>query len=203
MNKAGFILLLLVSGLLAGCVTSGTVAEPFPVAGVSGGGSGTESVVLYNLQPLDPLMITLLGIPEEKAIETSIAENGQITLPYLDDSVQAAGLSVSELEREIQRLYTEGKIYRSITVNIQTSAKSYFMEGEVMRPQEYPLNRRITLLQAIAAASGYTEYADKKDIMIIRQGQIIKVNGKELEKHPERDIPIESGDRIKVDRTFY
>jgi len=90
-----------------------------------------------------------------------------------------------------------------MTVNIQTSAKSYFLEGEVSRPQEYPLNRRITLLQAIAAAGGYTDFADKKDIIITRRGENIRVNARDIEKHPEMDIPIEAGDRIKVDRTFY
>jgi polysaccharide export outer membrane protein len=195
MKKIGLVFVLLVAGCLAGCMApvsvDGTVFD------------ASDNVGLYSLKPLDPLYISLLGIPEEKVLQTTIDENGLITIPYIDEPVQAAGLSLSGLEREIQRIYTEGQIYRNVTVNIQTDAKSYFMEGEVNRPQEYPLNRRITLLQAIAAASGYTEYADKKDITIIRHGEIIKVNGKELEKNPDRDIPIESGDRIKVDRTFY
>lgn len=196
MKKMGFVFLLLTGLCLTGCLSP--VASTGRVKNVPAGEVG-----LYNLQPLDPLVISLLGIPVEKQFETTIDENGQITMPYLDDSIQAAGLSVSALERKIQQLYTEGEIYRNITVNIQTSAKSYFMEGEVNRPQEYPLNRRITLLQAIAAAGGYTEYADKKDISITRKGDIIKANGKELEKYPEHDIAIEAGDRIKVDRTFY
>lgn len=195
MKNVGFVFLVFLAVWVTGCL--GPVSVERTIAPTS------DQVGLYSLKPLDPLFISLLGIPEEKGIETTIDENGLITLPYIDEPVQAAGLSLSGLEREIQRIYTEGKIYRNVTVNIQTDAKSYFMEGEVNRPQEYPLNRRITLLQAIAAASGYTEYADKKDITIIRQGEIIKVNGKELEKNPERDIPIESGDRINVDRTFY
>ncbi len=65
------------------------------------------------------------------------------------------------------------------------------------------LNRRITLLQAIAAASGYTEYANKRNVTITRNGQIMRFNAKEIEKHPERDVPVEAGDRIKVHRSFY
>lgn len=160
-------------------------------------------VGLYNLQPLDPLTISLLGIPQEKQIETIVDEYGQISLPYIDEPIQASGLSVSGLEREIHRVYVEGGIYRNVTVNVQTSAKSYFMEGEVNRPQEYPLNRRITLLQAIAAAGGYTDFADKKDVIITRSGENIRVNAKDIERNPELDVPLEAGDRIKVDRTFY
>ena len=158
---------------------------------------------LYQLRSMDPLEISLLGIPEEKSIETIVDERGNITLPYIDAPIKAEGLTTSELERTIQRIYTEGQIYRSITVNVVTYAKSYYMEGDVRRPQEYPLNRRITLLQAIAAASGYTEYANKRNITITRQGQIIRVNARDLELNPEWDIPIEAGDRINVNRSFF
>lgn len=195
MKKAGAFVVFLMLVMLAGCFSvdrAETVAD-----------DSTALIGLYSLKPLDPLMITLLGIPKETVIETTVDEYGQITLPYISDPIEVVGLSTSALEREIQRIYTEGEIYRNITVNIQTTAKTYFMEGEIARPMEYNLNRRITLLQAIAAASGYTEYADKKDITIIRRGEIIKVNAKEIEKHPEMDIQIEAGDRIKVDRTFY
>lgn len=195
MKKAGAFVVFLMLVMLAGCFSvdrAETVAD-----------DPTALIGLYSLKPLDPLMITLLGIPKETVIETTVDEYGQITLPYISDPIEVVGLSTSALEREIQRIYTEGEIYRNITVNIQTTAKTYFMEGEIARPMEYNLNRRITLLQAIAAASGYTEYADKKDITIIRRGEIIKVNAKEIEKHPEMDIQIEAGDRIKVDRTFY
>lgn len=195
MKKTGIYLALLVICIVSGCVGPAAVED-------ADDGSG-PLVGLYNLNPLDPLYISFLGIPEEKAIEPVIDEYGQITLPYIQEPVEAAGKSVSELEREIKRIYIEDGIYKNITVNIQTSAKSYYMEGEVNGPQEYPLNRRITLLQAIAAAGGYTDYANKKDITITRRGKVIKANAKEIEENPELDIPLEAGDRIKVDRTFY
>jgi polysaccharide export outer membrane protein len=165
--------------------------------------SGEAVTGAYTLKPLDPLQISLLGIPEEKVLDVIIDEQGKITLPYIDAPIAAAGMTTSELERKIQRIYTEGQIYRSITVNVLTSAKMYYMEGEIRNPQEYPINRRITLLQAIAASGGYTEYANKKNVTITRNGQVIKVNAKELEEHPEQDIPVEAGDRIKVHRSFY
>jgi len=152
---------------------------------------------------LDPLVITLLGIPQEKQMDAVIDEHGNITLPYIEEPVPAAGLTTSELEREIQRIYTEDEIYREITINIQTHAKIYYVEGEVKRPQEYELNRRITLLQAIAAASGYTEYANKTKVTITRNGQVMTFNAKKIEKHPELDVPVEAGDRIKVHRSFF
>ena len=200
MKKIAMFILLSSAALFSGCFLS-------PQAGqgpsqVSAEEPSAPVIGHYNLKALDPLYISFLGIPKETQMETVIDEYGEISLPYIDDAVIAAGKSVSELEREIQRLYVDGGIYRTVTVNIQTSAKSYFMEGEVRRPQEYPLNRKITLLQAIAAAGGYTEYADPKDVVITRRGENIKVNAKDFEKNPEKDIPIEAGDRINVDRSW-
>ena len=77
------------------------------------------------------------------------------------------------------------------------------MQGEVNRPQEYPLTRRTTLLQAIAAAGGYTEYANESKVTITRNGQLLKYDPKNLEQHPEEDPLIEAGDRIKVHRSIF
>lgn len=199
MKKAGlFLVWTTVLLVLCGCMGS----RP-PVIGAVPGEEDPAVVGMYQLKSLDPLQISLLGIPEEKLIETVIDERGMITIPYVNDPVLAAGLTTSELERKIQDIYMDGGIYRNVTVNIQTTAKSYFVEGEVRNPQEYPLVRRITLLQAIAAASGYTEYANKKNVTITRDGQVIKVNAKELEENPEWDIPVEAGDRIKVHRSIF
>jgi len=183
--------------LMAAFALTGCTSHPVPVP------DDTSVVGLYRLRALDPLVISLRGIPQEKQIESIIDERGTITLPYVDAPVQAAGMTTSELERKIQSIYTDGKIYRNITVNIATTAKIYYMEGEVRKPQEYLLNRRITLLQAIAAASGYTEYANPKNVTITRNGKIMKFNTIDLEKHPERDVPVEAGDRIKVNRSVF
>jgi len=191
---AAFFALFLVL-ILSGCTGPAVLTESDDDSGALVG--------LYNLKPLDPLFVSLLGIPDEKELQIVVDEYGQIKLPYIQEPVQVSGLSISELERKIQDIYIEGGIYRNVTVNIQTSAKSYFLEGEVNQPTEYPLNRPITLLQAIAAAGGYTDFADKTDITITRGGKNIKMNAKEIEKNPELDIPLEAGDRIKVDRTFY
>jgi polysaccharide export outer membrane protein len=195
MKKYGAYFVLFLAALLSGCAGTTVLNESVDNSGALVG--------LYNLKPLDPLFVSLLGIPDEKDLQFVVDEYGQIKLPYIEESVQVSGLSISELERKIQDIYIKGGIYRNVTVNVQTSAKSYFMEGEVNQPTEYPLNRPITLLQAIAAAGGYTDFADKKDITITRSGRNIKVNAKEIEKNPEQDIPLEAGDRIKVDRTFY
>ncbi|MEI7851136.1 MAG: polysaccharide biosynthesis/export family protein [Kiritimatiellales bacterium] len=190
MKKAGIFFVLLISFVLVGCAS-----RPEKIAG--------EEVGLYRLRPMDPVTINLLGIPVEKQIETVIDEKGNLTIPYINDPVKASGLTTSELERKIQQIYTEGQIYRNITVNVITTAKIYYVEGEVLRPQEYPLTRRITLMQAVAAAGGYNDYANRNKVTITRNGQVMKFDIKAIENHPERDVPVEAGDRIKVHRSIF
>ena len=204
MKKNGIILTVLLISILTGCFAPSSVPasriENENIESVDGGG---PSISLYRLRALDPLIITFLGIPVEKQQEEVIDEKGTIVLPYIEEPIPAAGMTTSELEREIERIYTEGEIYKSITVNILTAAKTYYMSGEIKRPQEFPLERRMTLLQAVDAASGYTEYANKSKITITRNGQVMRFNAKEIEKYPERDIAIQAGDRIKVHRLWY
>ncbi len=196
MKKIWIFFVLILGLFMAGC---------FSPAGfeVSSADEDAPLVGLYRLRALDPLMITLLGIPQEKQMDVVIDEHGNITMPYVKDTIPAVGLTTSELEREIQRIYTDGQIYRNITVNVQAHAKIYYVEGEIKRPQEYELNRRITLLQAIAASGGYTEYANQTKVTITRNGRVATYNAKKLEKYPELDVPVEAGDRIKVHRSFF
>lgn len=197
MKHAGLFLILLVALSLAGC------GSFLSSSGIQADEQRSSAVGLYKLQSMDPVTINLLGIPDEKQIDTVIDETGNLTIPYIDEPIKANGLTTSELERKIQKIYTEGQIYRNITVNVITSAKMYYMEGEISRPQEYPLSRRTTLLQAIAAASGYTDYANEKNITITRNGKLLKYDAKYLEKHPESDPLVEAGDRIKVHRSMF
>ena len=194
MNKTKILLAVLMVFVIAGCSSR---------SAMTGVVSGDEALGLYQLRPLDMLQISLLGIPTEKQIEAIIDEKGTITLPYIDEPIKASGMTTSELERKIQHIYTDGKIYRNITINVATTAKIYYMEGEVRKPQEYPLNRHITLLQAIAAAGDYTDYADKSKVTITRNGKVTKFDAKDIEKHPEKDVPVEVGDRIKVHRSLF
>jgi protein involved in polysaccharide export with SLBB domain len=60
-----------------------------------------------------------------------------------------------------------------------------------------------TLLQAIAGARGYTPFANKKKVSILRHGKIYSYNAKDLEKHPEKDVKIKAGDVIKVWQQWY
>ena len=61
----------------------------------------------------------------------------------------------------------------TITVE-QTASKKIYILGEVVNTGEYPLTKNLTVLQAFALAGGFTEWASKKEIVLMR-----KENGEE------------------------
>ena len=181
------------------------VPAPAPAASAAISVTGVTSVldapIGYRLRPSDPVVINLRGIlPRDEEIECLVDESGFVKVPYLD-RIKAAGLSASQLEDEIERRYIEGKIYKSITVGVIMPSQSYFIQGEVKIPGRVQLITGVTLLQVIAQAGGYTDFADQSDVRIIRAGRTLRFNAKDLARFPERDVRIEPGDVINVTRS--
>ena len=157
----------------------------------------------YRLKVGDGLQIYLRGIPGGEAIEDVIDEAGLVTLPFINE-VQAAGLTASELERNIRQTYLDQDIYRNITVNVVVPTRYYFIQGEVRAPGRFQIMSATRVSQAIAASGGYTEYASGK-VLVKRQGKIVKEirNARKLERSPEDDLLLEPDDVIEVLRSWF
>ena len=155
----------------------------------------------YLLKTGDPLIVYLLGIPDEQQIEDIIDENGYINLPFIG-RMQAAEKTASDLEEDIEKAYSDNQIYKHLSVNVIIPTRSYYVRGEVRAPGRFPLMSGISVVQAIAASGGYTDFADPTKVTVVRSGKRIYVNMRELEKHPEKDMDVEAGDVIIVSRSL-
>jgi len=197
-------LMLLAAVLVNGCVIQPVNApEQESPKDASPGISASSEDVTHGLKPLDPIYIRFSGIMEQQQLELVIDENGEISLLHIKSPIKAAGLTASELEDKIERLYVDGGIYKNVSVNVTMTAKIYYVQGEVNQPGQFQLMSGTTLLQAIAGARGYTPYANKKKVTVTRYGKIYTYNAKDLEKDPSKDIKIEAGDVIKVWQQWY
>ncbi len=199
---------LLVTGvLMAGCVIqpaipSATTQASVSVVGTTNTANGAQ-IAAYKLKPSDPINIRFSGIQELQGLDVVIDENGEINLLHIDTPVKAAGLTTSQLEDKIERLYLDGGIYKTLSVNVTMTAKMYYVQGEVMQPGQFQLTSGTTLLQAIAGARGFSQFANPRKVTITRQGKIYKFNMKEIERDPSQDVKIEAGDVIKVWQSWY
>jgi polysaccharide export outer membrane protein len=106
----------------------------------------------------------------EKDLSTDVVvrPDGKITLPLIND-VYAAGLTPDQLR---EKVLTEAARYiedpAPTVVVKQINSRKAFITGEVAKPGPYVLTSPTTVLQLIAMAGGLQEFAQKKDIMIVR-----------------------------------
>ena len=172
-------------------------------SGIDSGAGGNAGSAAYKFKAGDPVVIFLRGImPKDEQYEDIIDEAGNVNLPYID-SVRAAGKTTSQLEKEIQKSYLDQRIYKSVTVNVVMPSQSYFVRGEVRNPGRFSLITGVTLVQAIASAGGYTDYADPTKVKIVRGEKTNQHNARDYERFPERDISVEPGDVIVVPRSIF
>jgi len=175
----------------------------FTTSSLVNNSGNSKKIEAYKLKPSDPLIIRFNGIKEQAGlIDLIIDEEGYIRLLHLDP-IYAINLTTTQLEKEIERSYIEGEIYKNVSVNVLMTAKAYYLQGEVIQPGQFELISGTTLLQAIATARGYSPYANKKKVTVTRQGQVTEYNMKEIENDPSKDIIIEAGDVIKVWTSWY
>ncbi len=158
---------------------------------------------VYRIRQNDPIIIYLRGImPRDEEFQMIVNERGGVMLPFIGEVI-ALNKTASELEREIQRTYIEREIYRSVSVNVIVPSQSFFVQGEVRAPQRYQMIAGMTLMQAIASAGGYTEFADRRRVTLTRGGEVRTINMRDIERDPRLDVPIESGDVIRVPRSIF
>ena len=103
-----------------------------------------------------------------------VRNDGKITIPLLDD-IQAEGRSTMELKKVIETGLAEFVEAPTVTVTLANpGSQKYYILGEVVGVGEYPLIKKLTVVQAFALAKGFTEWASKDEIILYR-----RVNGKE------------------------
>ncbi len=152
----------------------------------------------------DRVRVIFTDIPNPPVLpEMLIPENGELTL-HLNHKFVFKGKRRNELEQEIRDFYIDNGIYRVINVTIEVPARPITVGGEVRIPNTYGHQGQLTILKAIDMAGGFTEFANRRNVRVIRSGKTIKVNCKKALDDPEKfDIPIYPGDKIQGSRGIF
>jgi polysaccharide export outer membrane protein len=157
----------------------------------------------YVIGPMDVLDISVWKEPEVSRT-VPVRPDGRISLPLLSD-VQAAGLTPTQLAAHITDNLRKFMTGPQVTVIVATiNSQRIYIIGEVTRAGAYPLLPGMTVLQALSNAGGFTQFANIKNIYLLRQenGQHVKYafNYKEVSngKKPEQDVVLKASDTIIV-----
>lgn len=227
----GLLLGLLVMGMLVGgCSSTPSGDSAFAeVPGVSGSGTGPApaasapaatapaaapgaaptaapgSSAYQVLQAGDAIIVVYNDLPTlTPSFEGEIRPDGTITL-IENKTFQAAGKTVSELEKEIRKTYVPA-YYRQMTVQVRLKDEKrlYSVGGEVRSPGPKMYLGNTTVLKAVQAAGDFTDFAAKTRVTVTRRdGKQIKVNCNKALRDPTLDVEVFPGDTIHVPRRFW
>lgn len=154
----------------------------------------------YLIGPGDLLRIIVWKEPD-LTLDVAVRLDGMITLPLIGDQ-QAAGRGPSQLASTLatglQRFIENPRV--TVSVSQATSARIYVI-GQMVRPGEFALSGRMTVLQALALAGGFKDFAKPESIVIVRGDQaVIPVNYKRIAdgKDVSQNVLLAAGDTIVV-----
>ena len=100
-----------------------------------------------------------------------VRSDGKISLPLVGE-MQAAGRTPLQLEREIADRLKNYITTPEVTVIVQEIKSQHFnILGMVAKPGSYTISVAPTIVDAIAAAGGFKDFAKQKGIYILREGQ--------------------------------
>ncbi len=165
-----------------------------------------EEAPWYVIGPEDVLDISVWKNADISRVVT-VRPDGRISLPLIGD-VEAAGLTPGELRESIitsLKEYQESAV-ASVIVN-EVNSYRIFILGEVANPGTFLMKRRTTVLQAIAIAGGFNQYASRNKMVVVREGdgasgeQRIAVRFDDLVKaggKGTKNLILEPGDTIFV-----
>lgn len=148
-----------------------------------------------------------INVWKEPDISRSIPvrSDGNISLPLVGE-VQAAGRTPLTLEQDIASRLKNYISEPEVTVIVQQiNSEKFNILGQVVRPGSYPLANASTVLDAIAIAGGFRDFAKKKSIYVLRQNADgtqtrLPFNYKDVIKGqtPQQNVKLQPHDTIVV-----
>lgn len=181
-------------------------AAPAPAATARPAGSTSDQSGLdpgFVIGPDDVLSIVFWR-EKEMSAEVVVRPDGKISLPLLND-IQAAGFSPDQLRAQLLTAAAKFIEDPNVTVVVkQINSLKVFVTGNVARQGAHPLVTNMTVLQLIAVAGGLLEFADGKNILVVRteagKTQYLKFNYDEVirQKNIQQNVVLKRNDTVVV-----
>jgi polysaccharide export outer membrane protein len=162
-------------------------------AGVATGGAAVGD---YRFGIADKVRLTVFNEPTLSG-EFTVGSNGMLSLPLVGD-LAVQGKSTGEVIKMVTTLLADGYL-RDPRVSIDVlTYRPFFILGEVTKPGEYPYSNGLTVMNAVATASGFSYRASKKKVFIKRAGEAVE---KRYELTP--DLEVKPGDTIRIAERYF
>jgi len=204
-NKQLFLIVILAGLCPALAAQNAALPTPKPSADISETSASKMPAATpeYRVGESDTLQISVWKEPDLSKTVT-VRPDGMIALPLIGE-VKVMGMTSGEIQDNIAAKLKAYLLNPRVTVEItDIKSRRVFITGEVVRPGLYPLAGPTTVLQLIAQAGGFTPFAKRKSIVILRPEKGVQ------QKYPfnypnvvhgraaEQNIPLAPGDTVVV-----
>jgi polysaccharide export outer membrane protein len=134
-----------------------------------------------------------------------VRSDGRISLPLVGE-VQASGRTPNELQADIQQRLKAYLADPEVTVIVQEARSQTFnVVGEVFRPGSYRLTKPTNIVDAIAMAGGFRDFAKRKSVYVLRT----RADGSQMRmpvnyndvirgRVPQQNVLLQAGDSVVV-----
>jgi polysaccharide export outer membrane protein len=157
----------------------------------------------YRLGPGDKLRIEVYKDPQLSQ-SVQVRPDGKITLPLIGD-LEASSYTPIELRDTITTSLKEYITNPTVTVIVvEALASQVYVMGEVTNPGSMQLHGPTTILQALAMAGGFKEFANTKDVKVLRPKgdannvETLRFNYKDVVNGYAKPFYLRSGDTVIV-----
>ncbi len=161
----------------------------------------------YQVKPKDILNIKFYRHVDLNQQEIEVSPRGTLFMPLIGE-VEVQNLTISQIEQKLMKLY-EKDYLRNPYITVSVLSRRYYVLGEVKAPGAYPMVGNVTALTAITQAGGFTDYAGKTKVMVIRSHgtakETIVVNLDKIIKKGDasEDVILQPGDVVHVPETIF
>jgi polysaccharide biosynthesis/export protein len=157
--------------LLAGLVTAARAQDAAPNAAAGESKTTTVSAADNSNYVIGPQDVLEIDVWKELELTRTVPvrPDGKISMPLLND-VQAAGLTPDQLASQITASLRKFVTNPQVTVIVsQINSQRVYIMGEVIRAGAYPLMPGMTVLEALSSAGGFTPFAKRSKIYVMRE----------------------------------
>jgi polysaccharide export outer membrane protein len=149
----------------SGCATTGQFVRVEDLPGAPGAAGGEEE---YRVSAGDLVSVRVWNQEPMSVSRTRVRDDGKISVPFLQD-VEVAGRTPVELSTMLKAKLMAFVVNPVVTVSVdEVHPLRVPVTGEVARPGVYELDRRAGVLAALAAAGGFSEFAHRDAIHVLR-----------------------------------
>ncbi len=188
--------ILVLAAALAAKGEEAKVDSPKPIDGSAAVAVDPEK---YQIGPEDLLFVRVWREPDF-TLPVAVRPDGKITMPLIGE-VRAAGQSPLQLTAALKQQLLQYLNNPDVSVFVtEVRSKKFYIDGEVNRPGSFALVTPTSVLEALSRGGGFREFANSKKIRVLRNGEILRFNYKEVTngKRLEQNITVENGDHIIV-----